>query len=232
MDYLRFLQSCGQEKSLRVSGTATARSDGVRLMTVHQSKGLEFPVVYLPDMVKGQFPPGKHGSMVAPPDVWTQADDKDIEDAQQGGPDSIAGGAARARTATADGPKDEDEDDEAQCLFFVALSRARDALILSRPRTWNGRPIEPSYLLQNCEPDLNACGAQRVTWTRAAINESSPAVEDRVTFTDDSMPAAENDAQEEAGANTEPLTPPPRPARSARAVPPRRRTSAPTAGTP
>ncbi len=210
--YLRFLQSCGQEKSLRV-GEGEGAADGVRLMTVHQSKGLEFPVVYLPNMIKGQFPPGKHGSMVAPPDVWTQADRKNIEDTQdaQGEGD----GAARARTGKIDGPTDDDEDDEAQCLFFVALSRARDALILSRPLTWNGKPVEPSYLLQNCEPDLNACGAQRVSWTRANAAmgnntekniEDNSAVEDRVTFSGENVSKADNEADREADAGAEPLT--------------------------
>ena len=194
LNYLRFLMACGQEKSLRVSDGGE-QADGVRLMTVHQSKGLEFPVVYLPNMIKGQFPPNKHGSMVAPPEVWTDA--MTLEDGEDT-PNADA-------FIPADGRESEEEEDEAQCLFFVALSRARDALILSRPLTWNGKTATPSPLLQNCEPHLTACGAQRVAWTRplatSEITSAQESVveaggrEDLVTFSRGATDTNSNRAQ-------------------------------------
>jgi len=120
--YLRLLMACGQERSIRPPAEAS-EIDGVRIMTVHQSKGLEFPVVYLPNLVEGQFPPRRGSRMAAPP------------------PELLRG-------ADSDADVDEGEGASEDCLFFVALSRARDQLVLSRPRIWKSRPARrASYWL-------------------------------------------------------------------------------------
>ncbi len=91
--------------------------DAVRLLTAHAAKGLEFPVVFVPNLAAGQFPArGRHDGIPEPP------------------------GLAE--------PCGEALDEEA-CLFFVALSRAREHLILSRSETKRGsdKPNAPSPLL-------------------------------------------------------------------------------------
>lgn len=130
LDYLRRLRLYGEERSIRLPGSAEAL-DGARLMTVHASKGLEFPVVYLPNLIKDQFPPRRMGGMAAPPPGLTEGEATDSGE---------------------------------ECLFFVALSRARDHLVLSRPLTWRNKPAAPSYLLENLEEALTQCGAARVEW--------------------------------------------------------------------
>ena len=130
-------------------------------MTVHRSKGLEFPVVYVPNLVKGQFPSGSKGKMVNPPADWTNVEN-----------------AASANSS--EDEKDEETDKaEAERLFFVALSRARDALVLSYPLKWNSKSAVPSELLMQSEAALNACGAQHIVWSRTTEPESN---EDIVTF--------------------------------------------------
>ncbi len=91
--------------------------DAVRLLTAHAAKGLEFPVVFVPNLGAGQFPArGRHDGIPEPPDL--------------------------AETCG-------DALDEEACLFFVALSRAREHLIVSRAETRSGseKPIAPSPLL-------------------------------------------------------------------------------------
>ncbi len=91
--------------------------DAVRLLTAHAAKGLEFPVVFVPNLGAGQFPArGRHDGIPEPP------------------------GLAE--------PCGEALDEEA-CLFFVALSRAREHLIVSRAETRGDseKPIAPSPLL-------------------------------------------------------------------------------------
>jgi ATP-dependent helicase/nuclease subunit A len=51
--YLELLESLRDEADLGLPSTATAAQDVVRIMSVHRSKGLEFPVVFLPDLGKG-----------------------------------------------------------------------------------------------------------------------------------------------------------------------------------
>lgn len=82
---------------------AEAQRDEVRLMTVHGSKGLEFPIVFVIGMNQGTFP--GRGNL-----------------------------------------------EEERRLFYVAMTRAKDRLFLSRARTdcgWGGNPEpqEPSRFL-------------------------------------------------------------------------------------
>jgi DNA helicase II / ATP-dependent DNA helicase PcrA len=143
LDRLRRLLFLRQTRSVRVPDAGGI--DAVRVMTIHQSKGLEFPVVYLPNLIKGQFPARGRGRMAQLPDSMTTANDAD-------------GG-------------------QAEELFFVALSRARDELLLARPATWRGKAVEAAPLLFRIEQALAAEGAH---WTHAqgdsvaAISDGGP----------------------------------------------------------
>ncbi len=91
--------------------------DAVRLLTAHAAKGLEFPVVFVPNLSAGQFPArGRHDGIPEPPGLAEPCGDVLDEEA---------------------------------CLFFVALSRAREHLILSRAETRgdSDKPVAPSPLL-------------------------------------------------------------------------------------
>ncbi len=123
---LRFLFECGEAKMSRTT-EALERLDAVRIMTVHQSKGLEFPVVYLPTLVKGQFPTRGRGKMAKLPKGLIEESSEEEESTT-------------------------DSSDEA--LFFVALTRARDTLVLSRPLSWKEKLEPASTLLAQIEPML------------------------------------------------------------------------------
>ncbi len=147
--YLRYLIQIGEERSIPTAADIEAL-DGVRLMTMHTSKGLEFPIVYLPNLIQGQFPPQKRGGMAKLPPM-----------------------------VNASGESVGDDEDGDKCLFFVALSRARDHLYLSYPAERHGKPTQPAPLLQGIAPLLQQVEAERVTWrslTPEAPNaELSPA---------------------------------------------------------
>jgi len=53
--FLRYLRD-GERFNKTPDSTVTIREDAVVIMTIHQSKGLEFPVVVLPEMTDGVFP--------------------------------------------------------------------------------------------------------------------------------------------------------------------------------
>lgn len=78
--------------------------DAVRLLTVHQAKGLEWPVVFVSSMVTGRFP----SSMVGREQDWCGIP-RDMFDAKR---------------------YEGSEEDERR-LFYVATTRARDALVLT-----------------------------------------------------------------------------------------------------
>ena len=145
--YVRRLLSGGE---LTVAQAMAPSADAVSVLTVHASKGLEFPVVYVPGLVKGRFPLRRPGGAAVSLPALLQPD-----------------GAV-------------DQDDERN-LFFVALSRARDRLVLSRPEWLHGRVASASEFLATLQavhplpmlywpavvPDLETSGDQGAVTERA-----------------------------------------------------------------
>lgn len=89
------------------SGEESFDLDAVDLLTVHQSKGLEWPVVFLPGLVENRFPSRNAGRA----QEWLL-------------PEAAFPFAARQRY--------EGSEIDERRLFYVALTRARDVAYLSR----------------------------------------------------------------------------------------------------
>lgn len=107
LDRIRRLVRLSDDRDLRQIPAAASGIDAVRLMTMHGSKGLEFPVVHIPGMNLNTLPNSPSAPPCPPPDGM------------------IAGTEERGREIT-----DREHREEQQCLFYVALSRARDRLFL------------------------------------------------------------------------------------------------------
>lgn len=139
--YVRRLEIYGEEKQLRQIPEAGQAMDAVRLLTIHASKGLEFRAVYLPLLGKGIVPAGMKAQQCFNPDGMVLQDPKDAHI------------------------------EEEICLFFVALSRARDFLCLSRPTHRNGRNSNPSDYLALIASAVSAAQPFNKTATLMATEE-------------------------------------------------------------
>ena len=101
---IRRLERLNQDSSYRAVSSEASDMDAVRVMTVHASKGLEFAAVHIPALATKYMPATRQGGVRCHP------------------PSSLSQLTVQ--------PKG--HDDEEECVFFVALSRARDHLSLSR----------------------------------------------------------------------------------------------------
>ncbi len=117
-----------------------AAAEIVRVMTVHASKGLEFPVVYLPQLAQRRFPVTMRSEPAPIPSGLCE--DEALRNLQN--------------------PREAHLLDEA-CLFYVGLTRARDEVILSHAERYKKLKAGPSDFLRHIE---EAAGARvrRVRW--------------------------------------------------------------------
>ena len=138
LDYVRRLKITGEDKPLRITPAWADDIDAVRMLTIHGAKGLEFSAVHIPNLSEGQFPKwnSSHKKKCPPP----------------------------ARMLT--GEMVNWHDEEEQCLFFVALSRARDTLRLYRALRygkdrWDRKESSLMSLLRGTQPKAESKRSQR-----------------------------------------------------------------------
>lgn len=152
LHYVRRLELHGEEKVLRQVPDWASGLNAVRLLTVHASKGLEFDAVFIPYVGQGIFPAMRRGDPCPPPIGMLPLE-------------AVSG----------------DHDEEEECLFFVALSRARDFLCVSRSLRYNERNSNPPAILKMIEPQLfplqwKAKALVQKTLKRFAIQAPPPEV--------------------------------------------------------
>jgi len=110
------LQTYERNPLLRLPAGEEAVGDGVQILSMHQSKGLEYPVVFLTGFKNGGLPRTNWGY----DERWGLI------------PTSLDGEPSAKATLfkTLSGSRDEEADDEER-LWYVAATRARDLLIVS-----------------------------------------------------------------------------------------------------
>ncbi len=130
---LDFLSARAEIDTEAQAATAAEGHDGVRIMTVHNAKGLEFEVVAVPDLARGLLSGGRRPVLALgreqPPRVglqWRRLGRPSVNLYDYG--ELIEAGEAR-------------DSEEGLRLFHVAATRARERLILSgvvKPEPGNG----------------------------------------------------------------------------------------------
>ena len=100
--------------------------NAVQIITVHQSKGLEFPVVFIPGMNRNYFPSKRRGGVTE----WKFIDPSIIKNS-----DKYRG--------------IEDNFESERRLFYVAITRAKKYLFISRAPAINNRLYQKSSVFIN-----------------------------------------------------------------------------------
>jgi DNA helicase-2/ATP-dependent DNA helicase PcrA len=124
---IRRIVLLSEDREMRQLPQAALSINGVRLLTIHGSKGLEFRVVHLPGMIATGLPSSNRPPRCVPPDG--------LIDGTKGlsGLEAIKVG----------------HDEEEECKFFVATSRAQDNLLLYASSVQDdGKSRSPSKFIE------------------------------------------------------------------------------------
>ncbi|MBX5450986.1 UvrD-helicase domain-containing protein [Thermogemmatispora sp.] len=139
LEYLRVLSMLRQDSSARQQSLELSQGDEadvVRVMTVHASKGLEFPVIYLPGLNQQRFPAARRYNPAPPPEgmLSFEGDEGSLHEVGEA------------------------------CLFYVGITRARDHLVLSYSRRPGRRAAKPSTFLEPVLTSLPPERLVRTEW--------------------------------------------------------------------
>lgn len=118
-DFVRFVREFEEAGGRESEGQIDDSADAVRIMSIHQSKGLEFPVVIIPDLHR--LPDNRR-------EWWALDRHRGLTAKVPDGRGRLVGGSAF--TAFAERAKRR-EQFESMRLLYVAATRAKDRLILS-----------------------------------------------------------------------------------------------------
>ena len=117
---IRRIELLNQDSAYRAISAEATDIDAVRVLTIHGSKGLEFPAVHLPALATKYMPASRKGSRTPTLGKYPQLN-----------------------------MGKEDHDAEEECLFFVGLSRARDHLSLTRAQKYTTQNASASKFLDS-----------------------------------------------------------------------------------
>ncbi len=153
-----------EEAKEPLAATHPESSDVVRLMTIHQSKGLEFPVVFVVDIDRKSRPSRYEAKIDPELGPLVRIGKRFGEETENLGMKVLAHREAKEDAA------------ESLRLLYVALTRAADVLVLSGGLAAHGRPVGPWLKFLATRFDLESGRPMVVTETGGwAIPERSRA---------------------------------------------------------
>ncbi len=138
LSLLVLLRQDGVQRQQSDEEDGTAQVDMLRVMTVHASKGLEFPIVYMPGLVQQRFPTMARSSAINAP---TGMLDSELEN-----------------------NKSKAHESGESCLFYVGVTRARDMVVLSYSERYGKKNYKRSLYLDALEAGLPEGRITKVAW--------------------------------------------------------------------
>jgi len=126
--FVEFLEAGLESGVMGEAGSTVAISGAVQVMTVHQSKGLEWSAVLVPYLADGRFPLRERPDKLPLPPGLRHGEEMN------------------------------DHFTEEACLFYVAVTRARDRLVLTRAKKYGRNRAAASPFLEGLVTELTAAG--------------------------------------------------------------------------
>lgn len=133
--FLYFIHEVAEKRTEMSERRKDHTANKISLMTIHKSKGLEFPIVYLLCAIEGNMP---HSSAL---------DASHLDDVK------MAGAAGRDKGTAAL--------EEERRLAYVAVTRAKAELLISSPAYYRGKKVEPSRFLLSAFPGADSVSSRK-----------------------------------------------------------------------
>ncbi|NOU93698.1 AAA family ATPase [Paenibacillus sp. LMG 31456] len=137
--FLHFVQEVAEKRREMKLQREDSTDNKVSLMTIHKSKGLEFPVVYLIGASEGNMPHSSALDVKQMKDVFPKENSRD-----------------KAAAAL----------EEERRLAYVAITRAKEELIISSPAYYRGKKADPSRFLLSAFPKPNTAASSPSSTSR------------------------------------------------------------------
>ncbi|MBN8990644.1 MAG: UvrD-helicase domain-containing protein [Rhizobiales bacterium] len=160
--FVRNLQSDWESRSQRPEGRIDASDEAVEIVTIHSSKGLEWPVV-IPINTSTEFPP--------PPQFIHRRSDDTLH--------WVLGGVMPPELSAARDEEKREQTLERQRMWYVACTRARDLLVIPHLPEASSQSWSKILNLGHASlPELDLTGLPASTAVRAAqpVNGQTAAV--------------------------------------------------------
>ncbi|HTY71545.1 MAG TPA: ATP-dependent DNA helicase [Actinomycetes bacterium] len=171
--FLAFLDAA-EDFDQGLDTTAASDQDSVKVMTVHKAKGLEWPVVVVPDLTAGVFPATRGRPR------WTRSA-KTLPNRLRGDAEDYPEVREWSGSGLADfdrACRDLDAVEERR-LAYVAATRAKD-LLLASSHWWGptqARPRGPSQFLRAIKEHCDAGFGTVARWAEEPVHERNPGLE-------------------------------------------------------
>ncbi len=144
LSLLVLLRQDGASRQQKDEDDDQEKADVIRVMTVHASKGLEFPIVYMPGLVQQRFPTTARTSPIPAPTGMLLAENEEGMDAK--------------------GNKTHESGES--CLFYVGVTRARDHVVLSYSERYGKKSYKRSPYLDALEAGLSEERITKLHWEK------------------------------------------------------------------
>jgi ATP-dependent helicase/nuclease subunit A len=183
--FMEFLETLREESDLGTPSIASEAEDVVRIMSVHRSKGLEFPVVFIPDLGRKHNLRDITGPILADRDGYLGLSVVDVTKRIRypSLPHALLKDRMRKQTIA-----------EELRVLYVATTRAREHLILvgtckdGKPDEWKQRWADHEGALPADEVVRSNCMLDWIGPVSAAMNGEKHRIE-LTSHTEDELPA-------------------------------------------
>ncbi|MDO8575294.1 MAG: ATP-dependent DNA helicase [bacterium] len=186
-DFIEYLELLENHGLLVKANNSSIVIDGVRLMTAHRSKGLEFKFVYIINAVHSKWGGKKDNKKFHLPNIYG----KNLEDTKVDEKVDKEGDKEAEKGENKEGDKIGDKIEDERRLFYVALTRAKEKVVISYSKVNDeGKEALGSEFIEEIDESLvRKIGGEEISkieksLEKGLIEKHAPKAKHEISLTD------------------------------------------------